>query len=488
MNKRDTDRLLTKIDKISSKHAEVTQKLGNSIKKLQEQVEKSKKESEEKIIEYCNKHNIKENPEVLRILYSENSDKIKFELLEKHMEHRKFEKLKNMFYNQVDRSSEMLDSLELYETLYSGIDLDNIKIINSDIKTKQGKRGKKYYKNKDNVKKDTEIERKNLKLLNYIQEKILFFSIVNDSKNVYDIMKNYTINAKTKVRDLDTVEGYFYLTPELKIKIRVLERNYKKLQEFRHPYNVIFNRNEKLIKSYIQYKDTSIQFDTLDYKTYTNIMNNTYITTDLDNKNYRNLDKIFEQDYHMYSKKINTYGEYIMPDGKYFKGIDYIQEEIQEEVQENVETVQEEVQENVETVQEEVQENVETVQEEVQENVETVQEEVQENVQENIEDTNSDQETVHSDQETEKRQVIQIEDLPFEILGKKITETSNIYRQKLGKEKNQEKRKHMTIILESINVLVNDALDGVHIEDQDESKKMYDETYKKYTNFIKCNM
>jgi hypothetical protein len=155
----------------------------------------------------------------------------------------------NKYYQDLDYEQEFNIS---NNTCKKQIDLSNLKVNRPDCVNAKHKRQTDIMKKIVQDENVMEAYKSNLSMCRFIQDKILYFIIKNKMHKTMDILETFTINTKTKVNDLDTENGYFYLTPDLYCKIDIKQNNYQYLRAFIHPFNILFNRDIKCIKYYLE--------------------------------------------------------------------------------------------------------------------------------------------------------------------------------------------------------------------------------------------
>ena len=209
---------------------------------------KVKANLQKKTEKYYIKHGVIDEVNLSNILKSESSNEDKIVRI-KEIDVDKSKKLE-LTYSSINLC--IRNELEFLEnTLYKDVDLTGI--VNK-----------------------VEIHKKYTQIVQYIQDNILFFVLENDSKNIVNILENYGINTGTRINELDTEQGYFYLTPQLRRKIPIIQKNYESIKIFHHPCNIIYNRDKKLILNYIDYKFSYRHVLTLNCESFTRIIDCDY--------------------------------------------------------------------------------------------------------------------------------------------------------------------------------------------------------------------
>lgn len=278
-------------------------------KKISEYIEKVKREYTEKIDRktkmFFENRKLLEDYKIFCILGTGTTNSEKIDKLAKVIEISDIEKLKK-FYKVIEETIE--DdwlSLKQDQTEYAEVDLYNIEPVVNFVKNLKLKREIKFYEKKFERQNYIKKEKSFIDIIEYIQSSILFFILKNKPIDVVSTFSTFTINSGTMTNDLDTVNGYYYLTPEIKHKLRIKSKNYSLIQKFSHPCNIIYNRDEKLIEEFIFYKFNHIKYLVLDLEAYNSIIRETFTSEESLNEEFKNL--LNDKKISKYMKKIGKF-------------------------------------------------------------------------------------------------------------------------------------------------------------------------------------
>lgn len=262
-------------------------------KKISDYLEKVTKEYNEKINKktkiFFEHRGLLEDYKLFSILGSEISNSEKIDRLGDVIDPSDIEKLKKFYKVLEDSIEDGWLNIKQNETTYTEVDLDSIEPIVNFIKNLKTKREIKFYKDKFERENYIKKEKSFIEIIEYIQSSILFFILKNKQTDVVDTFATFTINSGTKTNDLDTVNGYYYLTPEIKHKLRIKSKNYELIKTFSHPCNIIYIRDKNLILEFINYKFNYINYLVLDTNSYNSVIRETFSYKESLNEEFQNL-------------------------------------------------------------------------------------------------------------------------------------------------------------------------------------------------------
>jgi hypothetical protein len=263
-------------------------------------MEKMKKEVEERI-----ENNKKKYEDNLENVFQADFDPFtKIEMLRDRIPEEDFAKLKK-HYDAIDTEQEFAT---VNKTCKRQVDLANIKVNDPEPVYTKYKRQEELVKKIANGENVMKVYKSKLSLVRFIQDKILYFIVKNKMHKTIEILQSFTINTKSKFLDLDIDEGYFYLAPDLKIKIDIKQKNYKDLKSFTHPFNILFNRDLICIKQYLEGSFPYSKSFNLTKKVYDNIIRGEKMHDEITSSRLR-IERISKLSVYEYEKYISHFAE-----------------------------------------------------------------------------------------------------------------------------------------------------------------------------------
>lgn len=155
--------------------------------------------------------------------------------------------------------------------------------------------------------------KKRFEVLNTVCFSILAFICLNTQEDIQETFTNFTVNNKTYVNDLDIDEGIYYFNKDKYIKINTSIKNYKILQKFDNPFNMIFYRNNQVIDYYIYESGYDLECFNLNDKTYRKILTQKMISSPLNIETYQYLKKLktylYKENMEKYDDLLKNYRE-----------------------------------------------------------------------------------------------------------------------------------------------------------------------------------